>query len=67
VPFYEAGKLWADPDISHAVDLMQSLFYNRAYYQKISSNAKEYIQYNLSPQKIGIAMKQRLQTITGKK
>lgn len=67
VPFYEAGKLWADPDISHAVELMQSLFYDRAYYQKISSNAKEYIQYNLSPQKIGITMKQRLQTITGEK
>jgi hypothetical protein len=63
VPFYEAGKLWAEPDIRHAAELMNLLVHDAAFYQKIAIHAERFIKNNLSPQKIGYHMKQRLEEI----
>lgn len=63
VPFYEAGKLWAEPDIFHAAELMSLLVNDSAFYRKISNHAEKFIKNNLSPQEIGYRMKQRLDEI----
>lgn len=45
---YEEGKYWADADVSEAADYMRKLYHDKEYREKISSNAKKYIEENYS-------------------
>ena len=57
---YEAGQVWAEPDVDHAALYMVKLSSDRSYYNNISSNAKIFIRNNYSPEVIGRLIQKRL-------
>ncbi|MGE5656560.1 MAG: glycosyltransferase [Actinomycetota bacterium] len=60
---YKKGNLWAEPDIEHAAALMQTVFKSPEIAQKVGARAAEDIQSILSPQSIGIQVRNRLEYI----
>jgi glycosyltransferase involved in cell wall biosynthesis len=63
-PPYRKGSVWADPDVSHAAELMRYVFDNRDEAAKIGARAAADIKETLAPDVIGRRMKDRLEYIT---
>ncbi|MEK0185101.1 MAG: glycosyltransferase [Oscillatoriales cyanobacterium] len=62
---YPKGSVWAEPDIDHAASLMNSVFENYQEAQKVGKIAAKEIRSLLSPQTVGIKIKNRLKFISG--
>lgn len=60
---YEAGQLWAEPDIDHAAEMMQLVVSKPELAQDRARLGQKTIQENYSPQVIGHMIKQRLAQI----
>lgn len=60
VGVYEKGQVWADPDTDHAAFLMRQVVDDNALRQRIGAAAMQSIRYDLSPQRIGKMLEQRL-------
>lgn len=61
-PFSE-GQVWAEPDITHAVDYMSRLAADRGYALGIGENASRYIRINFSYQATGLRYLERIREI----
>lgn len=57
---YKKGDIWAEPDLGHAAQLMRFVFDNPKKAQEIGKIAARDIRDQLSPQKVGNMIKQRL-------
>lgn len=60
---YQANQIWADPDIIHARGLMRKVFQNREEAIKRGNIGREWVKENLSHEKIGTLMRERLAQI----
>lgn len=60
---YKKGNRWADPDINQAAMYMRKLFEDNDFYNKISKNAKGYMENNLNIKKAGETIKNRINQI----
>lgn len=60
---YKKGNVWADPDISHAVELMRFVYNNREHAKKIGIRASEDIKRFLNPTVVGNEIKQRIERL----
>lgn len=63
VGVYKAGQTWAEPDITHATQLMQQLVNDRNLYDRIAQAARKTMQEEYSPAVIGKRIQQRLSFI----
>lgn len=63
---YPKGSVWAEPDIDHASYLMKYVFENYQEAQQIGARATKDIRSLLSPQSVGIKIKNRLELIMKK-
>ncbi|MBC3830442.1 glycosyltransferase [Undibacterium amnicola] len=63
VGVYKAGQTWAEPDITHAAELMKRLVDDPALYTKISTAASNTMRNEFSPTIIGERIHQRLKFI----
>lgn len=57
---YRKGWYWADPDLSHAAELMQEAFQNPDLAQEKGLRARETIERELSLERVGAIIKERL-------
>ena len=64
---YKAGQRWAEPDEDEATEYMKRLFSDREYYDRIRTDAKEYIKENYSVKKSAEAIKNRIDEIYGRR
>lgn len=60
---YKNGARWADPDLNQAADYMKKLYTDKAYRQKLSTDAKEYISNKLSSDSSARLINNRIQEI----
>lgn len=60
---YNAGQIWAEPDIEHASFYMAKLVSDKQYYQEIADHAKKTINNNYSPHRIGQRIRSRMTEI----
>ena len=60
---YEAGVLWAEPDIDHAAAALRRLVTDRNLAARLGQNARETIHRTLDPQVVGEQIRQRLDVI----
>jgi glycosyltransferase involved in cell wall biosynthesis len=63
-PFAE-GQVWAEPDISHAVDHMVRLVSDRDYGIRIGEDASRHVRVNFSYQAAGLRYARRIKDILG--
>ena len=62
-PPYEAGSVWAEPDIAHAAELMRRVYEKRDEARGIGEKARGDIAKMLHPTVVGEVMRERLITI----
>ncbi|MDP3143745.1 MAG: glycosyltransferase family 1 protein, partial [Candidatus Omnitrophota bacterium] len=60
---YQKGKIWAEPDIDHAAEIMRFVYENRKLANKAGSIASEDIRRNLNYAVIGKEISNRLENI----
>jgi glycosyltransferase involved in cell wall biosynthesis len=60
---YAKGSTWADPDVAHAAEWMQTLFGDRALAARLGAAAKETIAARFAPAVIGARYRRRLESI----
>ena len=60
---YEAGVLWAEPDIDHAAAALRRLVTDRDLAARLGHHARETIHRTLDPQVVGARVRQRLDVI----
>lgn len=60
---YRAGSVWADPDLTHAAELMRRVFADRVEAQRIGAAARLRLLDTNSLERCGAAMRQRLEEI----
>jgi glycosyltransferase involved in cell wall biosynthesis len=60
---YKAGNRWADADLEQAAEAMQKLWQDPAFYQQISQNAKRSVTEQLSLERAGRCIQQRIDEI----
>lgn len=60
---YKKGSYWAEPDVSHAAQLMRHIFEHPAEARAIAQRGAAEIKVSLSPQTIGNKYKKRLEHI----
>lgn len=63
---YKKGNVWADPDISHAAELMRYVFQHTDIAAKIAQNGMETIKRLFNPAIIGSKIKERVCHIANK-
>jgi glycosyltransferase involved in cell wall biosynthesis len=63
---YKKGNVWADPDIDHAVELMQLVYHDRELAMKVGKLGAEEIRTHFSPSAIGEIIQQRVDLILSK-
>jgi glycosyltransferase involved in cell wall biosynthesis len=63
---YQAGSVWAEPDIDHAACLMLHVFENYHQAQQVGARAAKEIKLLLSPHAIGRRIRSRLEYIMNK-
>ena len=61
-PFYQ-GQVWADPDISNAVEYLIQLALNKDYAKELGINAKRHIQTYFSYRAIGLKYLDRIKKV----
>lgn len=57
------GQRWADPDIGHAAQYMQSLYHDRELYDRLARAGRESIQREFSVEQCSIKIRNRLREI----
>jgi hypothetical protein len=57
---YPAGQLWAEADVDHAAWSLTRLLDDPALRQQLGDRARADIRRQLSPQAVGMLMRQRL-------
>jgi glycosyltransferase involved in cell wall biosynthesis len=62
-PPFKDGYVWADPDVSHAAELMRFVYENREYAAKIGEQASKDIKECYSPAAAGQVILERLSSI----
>jgi glycosyltransferase involved in cell wall biosynthesis len=62
---YGDGQSWADPDMTHAVNLMEAVFLDRAEARLRASRARLHMIRNFSYRAIGLRYLERLETALG--
>ncbi len=60
---YQAGQIWADPDIDHAAACMRRVVTDRDEAQRKAAQGQAQLQNHFSPQSAGEKMAQRLEVI----
>jgi glycosyltransferase involved in cell wall biosynthesis len=60
---YSKGNVWADPDITHAAELMRFVYDNQEYARKTGIHASEDIKRFLNPVVVGNTIKQRIERL----
>lgn len=60
---YNAGQVWAEPDIEHASFYMRKLLSDKQYYEQIAEHAKITINKNFSPARVGERISSRMTEI----
>ncbi len=60
---YKQGAEWADPDISHAAELMRHVYENREQALKTGEQAARHIRNHLSPVAVGSIIAKRVRAI----
>jgi hypothetical protein len=60
---YFKGNYWADPHVDHAASLMKYVFENPQESQQVGRRASEEMKSLLSPQLLGVKIKNRLEII----
>ena len=63
-PPFKEGYVWAEPDVSHAAELMRFVYENREYAAKTGERASEDIKQLYSPAAAGQVILERLSNIT---
>lgn len=61
---YKSYQYWADPSVEHASAYMRTLFDDKNFYNRISSNSEEHIKKYYSPQAVGEIIQRRLKYIS---
>lgn len=61
--FYTKGQVWAEPDTEHCQDLMRYVYENKEKAKKIGKQAERDIYENLSDQKVGSLIRERIKRI----
>jgi glycosyltransferase involved in cell wall biosynthesis len=62
-PPFKKGYVWAEPDVSHAAELMRFVYENREYAAKMGERASRDIKELYSPAAAGQAILERLPNI----
>lgn len=62
-PIYTGDMIWAEPDVLHAKKVMREVFSNQEAAVAVGARGKQYILNNLSFEKVGQLMKDRLEKI----
>lgn len=57
---YKKGTRWAEADVNQASDYMRKLYLDKAFYDRISSNAQFYIKDKLGMDKVKAAIQKRI-------
>lgn len=60
---YKAGNRWADADLDQAAEAMKRLWQDPAFYQKISQDAKRSVSAQLSLERAGRCIQERIDKI----
>lgn len=60
---YKKGRVWADPDISHAAELMRYVLNNREHTMEVAKKGKEDINKYFNPDVVGGKIKKRIECI----
>lgn len=60
---YQRGQLWADPDLDHAAELMQTVISNPALAQERARLGQKTIQDHFSPQAVADLIRKRITAI----
>ena len=63
---YKKGNLWAEPDVTHAAELMRFVYDNKESSAECGRNASSDIKKNLSPAVCGGLILDRFKRITQK-
>jgi hypothetical protein len=63
---YQAGEIWANPSVEHAVELMRHVFENREEAQARGKTAKREIETNYSEERITNLAQHRLEVIASR-
>ncbi len=64
---YKKGGIWAEPDVTHAAELLQSVYDNRSRAKIVGETASHSIREQLSPESLGKRLEKRLTEILGRK
>lgn len=59
-PPYEAGTLWAEPDIDHAAALLRKIWTDPEQARRVAARGREDIARQFSAERIGVLMRERL-------
>lgn len=62
-PIYTGDMIWAEPDILHARKVMREVFTNQEAAALVGKRGQQYVKDNLSFEKVGQLMKDRLEKI----
>ena len=65
-PPFKKGYVWAEPDVSHAAELMRFVYENREYAAKMGERASKDIKVFYSPAAAGQAILERLPSIANR-
>mgnify|MGYP006096361345 FL=1 len=60
---YDAGQLWAEPDLDHAASLIKKIFSDKSYRESIGGHASDAMTKKLSPGKVGDIINERINSI----
>lgn len=61
---YKAGSVWAEPDLTHAAELMRYVFEHRTAAAKVAARGRDDVQAKLRPAAVGRRIQQRLAKIS---
>jgi len=64
-PPYHKGNHWADPDVYVAADFIRRLHDDKEFYEYKKNAAAKLIRENMSPEKAGEAIRERIRNIRG--
>lgn len=66
-PPYEAGSLWAVPDLDHAAQMMREVFDDRVHAARVGALAREHMQEFYNRDEIGRRISERLKLIADRR
>lgn len=63
MPPFKAGNRWADPDINQAAEYMKKLYEDKEFYEKLSCDAKAYVEKKFGKEEISAKIDKRIEEI----